>query len=166
MESYSFKPVDISKHSQICITFRADSFIVSFGDAAKFYDEDGQGDQRYLEWLRGKISKDPASVMHFWHHDQIIGQIELATLRDDPAQGYVNLYYLAPEWRGKGIGAHLDSYAMSYFRQLGLSSARLSVSPTNQLAINYYLKMGWVDLGPRADHPEVNFMQKYVRDTF
>ncbi len=160
----SIKPVDLYKDAQTCIRFREDSFVVSFGDAEKFHEADGKGAQRYLGWLSEKIAKDPQSVVHVWNDNEIIGQIELGRLRDDQSRGYVNLYYLVPIFRGKGLGTHLDTAAMNYFKNLGLTSARLSVSPTNLPAVAYYKKMGWVDLGPRPEHPEVHFMEKNVDD--
>ena len=160
----SIKPVDLEKDAQTCVRFREDSFVVSFGDAEKFHEADGKGAERYLGWLSEKIAKDPQSVVHVWNDHEIVGQIELGRLRDDQSRGYVNLYYLVPSFRGKGLGAHLDTYAMSYFRTLGLSSVRLSVSPTNLQAVAYLKKMGWVDLGSRPEHPEVHFMEKSVGD--
>ena len=97
----SFKPVDLPRHATECIKFREDSFVVSFGDAKRFYEDDGQG-------------------------------------------------------------AALDRHAMSYFKALGLTIVRLSVSPTNTPAIAYYKKMNWQDLGPRPGHPDVHFMEKVV----
>ena len=158
-----FRPVDISVHRNTCIEFRADSFVASFGNAEKFYEADGKGAERYIDWLKTKIDKDPASVVHVWEGDKIIGQIEMGRLRDDQTCGYVNLYYLIPEKRGHGLGTLLDQHSMSYFKNHGLEKVRLSVSPTNGRALAYYKKMGWVDLGPRLGHPEVHFMEKILR---
>ena len=72
--------------------------------------------------------------------------------------GYVNLYYLAPQYRDQGWGRFLDGYAVSYLTSLGFSAARLSVSPTNLQAMRFYAKQGWTDLGPRPDAPEVHLM--------
>ena len=36
----------------------------------------------------------------------------------------------------------------------------MSVSPTNQQAVRFYLKNNWRDLGPRPDDPEVHLMEK------
>lgn len=155
-----FKPVQLDIHSHICITFREDSFIVSFGDAKKFYEDDEKGGERYIQWLKNKIEKDPFSVIHVWYADQIIGQLELGTINSEPRCGYVNLYYLIPSMRGKGFGVALDNYVVEYFKRLGMLKAKLSVSPTNMPANLFYIKMGWADLGPRPNHPEVNFMEK------
>jgi len=155
-----FAPVDLSRHEEICRRFRADSFAVSFSDASRFHEEDGLGGDRYVEWLRGKQERDPASVVHVWQGDEIIGQMELGRLRGLEGVGYVNLYYLAPAHRGRGLAKHLDEYAASYLRGLGFTKAQLSVSPSNARAIAYYQKMGWRDLGPRADEPSVHSMEK------
>lgn len=156
----TFKPIDLAKTLDLVIRFRADSFVVSFGDADRFYEADGKGDERYLGWLQEKIAKDHNSVVHVLDGDTIIGQIEMARLRDDQTVGYVNLYYLRPERRGEGLGAQLDEHAGAYFRSIGLRRARLSVSPANKRAVRFYEKMGWVDLGPRPGHPEVHYMEK------
>jgi ribosomal protein S18 acetylase RimI-like enzyme len=74
--------------------------------------------------------------------------------------GYVSLYYLAPAYRDRGLGRSLDEYATTFLRGLGFAAARLSVSPTNNQAVRFYLKNGWRDLGPHELHPYVHVMQK------
>jgi ribosomal protein S18 acetylase RimI-like enzyme len=159
----TFKPINLDIHKDLCIKFREDSFVVSFGNADRFYETDGKGADRYIKFLMAKIEKDPATAVHVYEDNQIIGQMELGRLRNDQTTGYVNLYYLIPEKRGKGLGLQLDQYAMNYFKNIGLRKVRLSVSPTNNQALSYYKKMGWIDLGPRPEHPEVNFMEKDIR---
>ncbi len=102
MDSLSFKTIDLARDQSIALKFREDSFVVSFGNADQFYEYDGQGHVRYLEWLKAKIEKDARFAVHVWQGDQIIGQLELGKPRNDPTVGYVNLYYLIPEKRGVG----------------------------------------------------------------
>jgi ribosomal protein S18 acetylase RimI-like enzyme len=80
--------------------------------------------------------------------------------KHDLSVGYVNLFYLIPEFRGRGFGRQLDRYAANFFNQLGCQSARLSVSLTNQVAMRFYLRQGWIDLGQREDAPEVHYLEK------
>jgi len=155
-----FKSIDLSSTTDLCVLFREDSFVASFGDAIKFYEEDQKGAQRYLEWLRNKLEKDPASAVHVWEGSTIIGQMELGVFKDEPNIGNVNLYYLVPEKRGIGLSRYLDEYAVQHLKGLGLKKARLSVSPTNIRAIRFYEKYGWQDIGPRPGRPEVHFMEK------
>ena len=162
MTNISIKPVQLDLHKDTCITCREDSFVVSFGDAKKFHEEDGKGGERYIEWLKGKISIDALTVVHIWQENEIIGQIEMGGPFKDPLCGYINLYYLIPSKRGAGLGKTLDQHAMNYFKNKHMERVQLSVSPTNFQAVSYYKKMGWIDLGPREGHPEVHMMEKKI----
>lgn len=159
----TFQPINLVKSSDLCVRFREDSFIVSFGDSFRFYEEDNKGDQRYLKWLEEKISKNPASAIHVIEGSKIIGQIELGVFKNDPEIGYVNLYYLIPEKRGIGFSRYLDEYVTQYFLGFGFKKCRLSVSPSNVRAVRFYEKNGWKDIGPREGQPEVNLMEKILR---
>jgi ribosomal protein S18 acetylase RimI-like enzyme len=155
-----FKPINLERHQDLCVQFRADSFVCSFGSAARFYGEGGNGAEEYLQWLKQRIAEIPSSCVHVWKGEQIIGQMEMRRWKRDPSLGYVNLFYLIPELRGQGLGQQLDRYAAKFFKQLGCQAARLSVSPTNLAAMRFYLKQGWIDLGQREDAPEVHYFEK------
>ena len=154
----TFKTIDLILHSDICVDFRLDSFVASFGTADKFYAEGGA--DKYLQWLQAKIEKDPRTAVHAWLDGEIVGQMEMGLRRDDPTKGHVNLFYLRKDKRGCGLSQYLDQYAQDYFKSLGLSSALLAVSPTNGRALAYYKKMNWVDLGQNPEHPEIHMMEK------
>lgn len=158
----SIKPIQLDLHRDTCVYFREDSFVVSFGDAKKFYEEDGKGAERYIDWLKAKISRDPFSAVHVWRGDSIIGQIEMGRLRRDPSCGYVFLYYLAPSERGRGLGKLLDDHAIEYFKSQQHQRAQLSVSPQNIPAISFYEKRGWKNTREREDHPGVFLMEKLI----
>jgi ribosomal protein S18 acetylase RimI-like enzyme len=85
--------------------------------------------------------------------EKIIGQLELGESKSSGHAGYVHLYYLVPEWRSKGLSEALDKFAMNFLISLGFKKVRLSVSPTNLRAVQFYKKNGWIDLGER-DEPE------------
>ncbi len=132
----------------------------SFGSAERFYEADGKGDERYLVWLRERMQSIPGSCVHVWSGETVMGQMEMGQFKDDPQMGYVNLYYLVPAWRNRGLGRRLDEYATAFLHGLGFRAARLNVSPTNAHAIRFYLRNGWRDLGPSSRHPEVHDMEK------
>ena len=159
-----FVPIDLERHADLCVKFREDSYTCSFGSAEKFHESDGKGAERYIDWLRQRMQEIPNSCVHVWKDNEIIGQIEMRRWRIDPSVGYVNLYYLIPEYRGRGIGCLLDEHVGLFFKQLGCKKARLSVSPSNTAAMKFYLKRGWKDLGPREDAPEVHYMEKYYEN--
>lgn len=154
-----FLPIDFAKHSQLAIAFREDSYVASFGDAKLFHEDDGLGAQKYLAWLKNKAQADPGSVVHVWRGNQIIGQMELGRFKDDHSRGYVNLFYLKPEFRGAGYSRELHWYMVDYMKKKGFDKVMLSVSPTNVRAIRYYEKNGWKDLGRRPGRNEVHLME-------
>lgn len=162
MANLTIKPIQLDLHRDICVSFREDSFVVSFGDAKRFHGDDGKGAEGYIDWLKDKINRDPSSAVHVWRDDTIIGQIELGPRRGDPTCGYVNLYYLIAAERGHGLGKLLDDHAMEYFKSKQLHRAQLSVSPQNIPAISFYEKRGWRNLGEREDYPGVFLMERLV----
>ncbi len=159
-DELKIQPIDFKNHMETCIRFREDSFIVSFGSADRFHKEDGKGSERYIDRLKLKYEHDPESVVHIWLGNEIIGQMELGSLPIDPSKGYVNLYYLVPEQRGRGYSGSLEKYTEYYMKKRNYKLARLSVSPTNKRAVSFYLKNDWRDLGPRPGRPDVHFMEK------
>ena len=157
-EDLEFKKMDLKKHQKIAIEFQKDAVAISFGSEDSFWEEDGQGDRRYIDWLK---KKDPKKfrAFHIWKGCEIIGQIELDLLfNEDETWGYVRLYYLKKEYRGKGYSKILDDFAVDFFLKLDLKRAKLSVSPTNIRAIKFYEKNGWVNKGPRLSKEHSNLI--------
>jgi len=153
-----FLPINLEQDREICLKFRIDSYVVSFGSALNF-EKDG-GASHYKEWLSKKIKNNPYSAVHIHLDKKIIGQIELGQMKSDLETGMVNLYYLAPEYRGQNLSYYLDQYTVNFLKSLGCKKARLNVSPTNSRAIAFYQKNNWKDLGPNPNHTEVHMMEK------
>lgn len=153
----AFKPIDVDAHASVCIAFRRDTFVCSFG-VDKFDDEAGPEGAYYLERLRQRTALFPEGYVHLWDEGRIVGQMEMQ-IREEPRIGYVSLFYLVEEMRGAGMSAELQQYAMNFFLQHRVSAARLSVSPTNARALAFYRKHGWRDLGPRPGREFVNLME-------
>lgn len=156
----SFATIKLPETQDLCVKMRADSFQESFGNTDRFYQDDGE--KKYLEWLKAKIDRNPRSAVHVLFKNEIIGQIELGKLKTDPSVGYVNLYYLLPQYRGQGFSALLDNYVTNFLKSEGHSLAQLAVSPTNKRAIRFYENHGWINKGPRENSPEVHAMQKML----
>jgi ribosomal protein S18 acetylase RimI-like enzyme len=143
-----FKPIDLHRHSSLCVKFRADSYACSFGSAQIFWDRFGVDGQKYLDMLaRGGREYS----YHAWENDEIVGQIELLIPDDNNSSGHVQLYCIVPEKRGAGRGVELDHFAMNLFRECGRKNVTLTVSPTNKRALSFYKKLGWKNLGQNVD---------------
>jgi len=85
-----FKSVNFNCDAELCLRFREDSFLESFGTTKPFYEKDATGNQ-YLEWLKNKIGPS-YTAKHIWYQNQIIGQMELGRRKIEDEFGYVNLY--------------------------------------------------------------------------
>jgi ribosomal protein S18 acetylase RimI-like enzyme len=152
-----FKPIDLNLHAPVCVAFRRDSFICSFG-VDGFFKEAGPDGIHYIERLRIRTAKFRDGYVHAWHGDRIVGQMEMQIL-DEPRRGYINLFYLIEEMRGTGLSSELQDYAMGFMRRHGVQTAQLSVSPTNTRALAFYHKHGWRNLGLRPGRDDVHLME-------
>lgn len=158
-DNLRFETIDLQRHADVCVAFRRDSFVCSFGSDEGFDRENGPDGARYLAWLRSRIEDQPLGHVHVWREDSIVGQIEMRVLPGPPISGYVNLFYLLPEMRGRGASSALQRYAVQFFRQRHADVARLRVSPTNPRAFAYYRKHGWQDLGLDLQRGNVHEME-------
>lgn len=141
-----FKTINPEKHSEQVIQFRKDSFKVSFGDVGDFDEID------YLQWLNENITDYPEGFVVVEEEGKLIGQLEL-TIREYEGRsiGYVNLYYLIPASRGRGIGKDLHAYATQFFKNRQVQEYHLRVSPTNTSAIKFYQKIGMAEIGSELE---------------
>jgi GNAT superfamily N-acetyltransferase len=155
-----FAPIDLDTHGDLSVRFKQEAFLVSSGSIDPFYEVYGNDPENYLDWVRHGLQHDPESRVHVWCGGSIVGQVELSENSDYPGAGYVHLYFLVPELRGRGSGAELDDYATLFFKHRGVQAARLSVSRTNPGALAFYARQGWVPLGPRDDHPASFLFEK------
>lgn len=141
--------MDLNSHKELCIELREDSFRVSFPDSwRKHWDADG-----YSNWIEKHAEKYPDGALHVWHRGRIIGQLEFSYSADN---GHVNLYYLVPEYRGKGYGILCHEHVANTLIKSGCKTATLRVSPENSRAIKFYEKLGWSDLGIEPDYGNVH----------
>lgn len=155
-----FKPIDFDAHGHVCVAYRRDTFISSFGWDG-FFARDGDNGESYLERLRAHAARFPDGNVHAWDDGEIVGQLEMRVL-DEPHRGHVSLFYLAEPMRGSGAGGDLQRYAMRFMRSQGVVTAQLNVSPTNARALSYYRKHGWKDRGLRPGRDDVHLMEHVV----
>lgn len=148
MTQLMFTTIDLAKHKDMCIKFRRDSYVRSFPDGLeRFNTENGVDGNGYIEWLRERINDFPQGCVHAWITQHIVGQIE-SCVRDN-GTGYVNLFYLVPDARGRGWGTQLHDYISHIFASENVKNIRLSVAIQNEQAISFYRKIGWRELGLR-----------------
>ncbi|KON85004.1 GCN5 family acetyltransferase [Rossellomorea marisflavi] len=149
----NLQKIDIDKHRDVIISFRRDSFKVSFGTDQDF-DED-----EYVRWVQNQSALFPDGFILLMEQGVPIGQLEL-TVKDyeDSKIGYVNLYYLIPERRGSGLGNKLHQYSLQFFRTHGVSEYHLRVSPSNHQALGFYRRNGMTVLKRELDGKVLRMM--------
>ena len=147
-----FATIDLERDAATCIAFRRDMYRAAFGTEEGLDAEMGVDGALYLAQLRDRIRQVPEGNTHLWDGARIVGQTEARLLEDEPDVGYVSLFYVAPEARGRGLARLMHEHVADVFRRRGMRTLRLSVSPTNARALASYRSMGWVRVGERA-HP-------------
>ncbi|PZO60837.1 MAG: hypothetical protein DCF15_01155 [Phormidesmis priestleyi] len=164
MSAIAFIPIDLESTAELCICFRRDAMAESFAGGAERFDlASGDNHQQYLDWLQQRLQEFPEGCVHMLEGNSIVGQIEMQ-LTGQQSLAYLNMLYLVPAARGRGLGNQLHDYIIQIFQQVGVVKAQLSVSPTNQRALAFYKKHHWQDLGPRPEDPELHLMDLTVGD--
>ena len=97
---------------------------------------------RYRAWLRSRVEEFPDGHVFAMLGDTRVGQLELEAPYGLPT-GYVNLYAVAAPFRGMGFGKLMHRYVERYFRAWEARQVELHVSPTNEVALNFYRAMGY-----------------------
>lgn len=139
----SFRPILFPEEVACAARHRRDSFVVSFGHADMF------DESKYVRYLTRLSERLPGGIAFALLESEIVGQIE-AQVRPD-GTGYVNLFYLVPKWRGRGLGNQLNDYVVSLLHEQGVTQIELAVSPTNTPALRYYERHGYRRLGLRTN---------------
>ena len=153
-----FRTIDFEKDKELIIKFRKDSYVVSFGSEEGFCDE-----LTYINRIKERVKKFPEGQVIIEKDNLPIGQMELQIREFDGKEiGYVNLFYLIPEYRGKGLGKDLIRYAEDFFRKSNVTEYHLRVSPTNERAIRFYNNSGMVKLREEKEKNLVYRMGKLL----
>jgi ribosomal protein S18 acetylase RimI-like enzyme len=155
----AFAPIDLARHAPLCVSFRRDMYVASFGTEAGLEEEMGPEGVLYLAQLTRRLEQLPEGNAHLWRHGEIAGQAEMSLLEEEPGVGYVHLFYVAPAHRGQGLGRLLHQHAAAVFTQRGMRAMRLSVGARNERAIGFYQALGWRRAGDRPHREPMHVME-------
>lgn len=159
MTGLRFAPIDLARHGSLCVAFRRDMYLSSFGSDAGLEEEMGPGGGAYLAQLFRRIESLPEGNAHLWKREDVVAQTEMSLVEEEPGVGYVHLFYVAPAHRGQGLGRLLHQHAAAVFTARGMGRMRLSVAERNAAAIAFYHAMGWRRVGSRAHREAMHVME-------
>lgn len=148
-ENYGFRQpealrrvcIDPSLHRETYERSYADAWLAAHGnlrgfDAAPYYHAACE-----------HYARDREAVMLLYDGERCAGLIDLDTGRGAHADyGWVSLFYLAADYRGRGLGAQLLEIAEEKYRALGRRAIRLHVAEDNLAALAFYRKNGFAEL--------------------
>lgn len=134
-----YRPINIKDHQDrdIIIKFRRDTHEVGLEMSINF------DSSAYIHRMEERIRKFPEGQLIIEDSGKPIGQVgfDIQGYNGDEI-GYVNIFYLIPEYRGKGIGKEIIQYIEDFFIKSNVSEYHLRVSSKNEKAINLYTKIG------------------------
>jgi ribosomal protein S18 acetylase RimI-like enzyme len=156
---YRIERIDLGQHAELCAAFHREMYVASFGTDAGLDEEMGADNAVYLAALAQRIEQVPEGNIHLWRGDRVVAQAEMRLLEEDASIGYVNLFYVAADCRGEGLGRALHEHAVDVFRRRGSKAMRLTVSISNARAIGFYRRLGWEAIGTRPHREPVVVME-------
>ncbi|CAN5529513.1 hypothetical protein BH09PLA1_BH09PLA1_27980 [soil metagenome] len=134
--SLMFRPIDPNIDRSLVIAAYRDTHRASFGD------DQNCSSKTYLPWLRSRVEEFPDGHVLAFSGSRCVGQMELQ-VPYGLTTGYVNLFYVAPAFRGKGFGRLMHLQAERYFRSWQADQIELDVSATNTRAVGFYRHLGY-----------------------
>jgi GNAT superfamily N-acetyltransferase len=137
-----FRPIDLARSLDLCLQFRLDADRAIFGTLTKVTKTKGLGIQSYLAFLKKQVQALPGSCVHLMLGNQAIGQVELSMDRSEE-RGHIHLIYLVKNYRRKGWGKLLETYALRYLSLHGCQKASLKVHKENRPALHFYEGLNW-----------------------
>ncbi len=106
--------------------------------------------RRMVEFVKKVIAEDPNQILIAEEGGSLVGyllfqkQAKLA-LETSRHWGHISDLYVAPDHRGRGVGADLLRTCLEYLRSAGVSHVWLNVWAQNERAMRLYRKAGFKD---------------------
>lgn len=137
----TYRTIDPNADARVSVNAYLEACRASYeGDDSPF-----PGRKKHLRWLAARVEEFPEGHVIAELEGRYVGQMELQ-VPYGLTTGYVNLYYVVPEYRGRGYGRQMHIYAERYFRSWEANRVELHVSKTNGAALGFYRRLGYREL--------------------
>lgn len=134
----TFRRLDPDRDGDLAFARHRAAHVASFGNAVHC-----RSKSHYLRWVRAKVEEYPDGYVLATLGGRVAGQLELE-IPYGKAVGYVNLFYVSPEFRRLGLGRRMHGeYLEPFFRSWEARHIELHVSTTNGAASAFYRSLGY-----------------------
>jgi len=124
---------------------------------------DGLDGTSLLASAEKSCAQAPGGVLAVWLGDAFVGILQMDWDRDaEQRAGWIPLLYIAPEYRGRGLGIQLLGQAVSVYRAMGRQYLRLRCSPENDRAEKFFLSHGFYRVRAAGGEGRLDVLEKYT----
>jgi ribosomal protein S18 acetylase RimI-like enzyme len=136
-KSLAYRTIDPVADADLAVAAYLEACRISYGDDAAFVSR-----QKHLAWLAARVEEFPDGHVIATLDGRYVGQLELQ-VPYGLTTGYVNLFYVSEDFRGRGYGRKMHEYAERYFRGWEADRIELHVAPVNERAVGFYRALGY-----------------------
>lgn len=136
-----FLPLDLDQNERRYLSYRQEAWGEVHSTLAGFTDA-------YLDLARAHVHAHPLALVEGMVSGTPFGLLELDPEKGAVEQeGHISFYYVAPEFRSRGLGIQFLGHAISVYRALGRETLTVHVAETNTAAIRFYEQVGFQKTG-------------------
>lgn len=140
-----FEPFDLEKDAGMYLDCRSESLTGQIDDHIKIR-------QGWLDKARLHASAHSRAVSLALIGEEPVGIIELDTKQGtDEKAGVIEFFYMFPAQRRQGMTVQLLGQAVSVYRSLGREKLRMTVDDTNEDALRFCEKYGFIKTGEKEN---------------
>lgn len=153
-----FRPLPLPREKERYLEARRDGWLASHGAM------DGFDGEKFLAVAQRNSARDENCVLLALLGDAPVGVLQMDWEQDaGQSAGRVPFFYMAPEFRSKGLGVQLLGQAVSVYRAMGRQVLRLRCAPENERAKKFYISHGFYKVGEEPGGVgHLDTMEKYI----
>lgn len=153
-----FRPLRLPQERETYLAARRDGWQASHGVMEGF---DGEG---FLAVAEKNSAQNENCLLLALLGDVPVGVLQMDWEQDAQDQaGRVPFFYMAPDFRSKGLGVQLLGQAVCTYRAMGRQVLRLRCAPENDRAKKFYASHGFYKVGEEPGGiGHLDTMEKYI----
>lgn len=145
--NFRYEPLRLPEENELYCKCRREAWLSSHG-TMDHYEE-----SHFLNDANEHALYSRNSVLKVMAAETFAGILQMNFERQKEClAGWIPFYYVAPQFRRKGLGIQLLGQAISTYRKMGRDKIRLRCAKSNKIAKTFYEKHGFDTVGSLEDH--------------